>query len=77
MQTIVKRRQYRKLVETNKRDLGFRVKGRKVPEERIDAWMKRYKVPQDEPFHVEGSSGELALASHFVLGAHAVCKQKA
>jgi len=47
MKAIVRMRQQRKLVETNKRELGFKVRGNLVEPEKIDRWMKRNEIPED------------------------------
>jgi hypothetical protein len=44
MKAIVRKRQKRKLVETNKGELVFDVRGRQVEPEKIERWMKRHDV---------------------------------
>jgi hypothetical protein len=44
MKAIVRNRQQRRLVETDKRDLKFRVRGHEVEPQKIERWMKRYDV---------------------------------
>ncbi|KAF2736992.1 hypothetical protein EJ04DRAFT_395129, partial [Polyplosphaeria fusca] len=44
MEAIVRKRQKRKLVETNKRPLVFDVRGSQVEPHKIERWMKRHDV---------------------------------
>jgi hypothetical protein len=44
MQAIVRKRQERKLVETDKRQLVFKVRGSEVELQKIERWMKRHNV---------------------------------
>ena len=44
MQAIVRKRQRRKLVESNKAELVFEVRGSVVPPQKIERWMKRNDV---------------------------------
>ncbi|RAR02066.1 TPR-like protein [Stemphylium lycopersici] len=44
MQAIVRKRQKRKLVETQKEDLVFEVRGSEVEPSKIERWMKRHRV---------------------------------
>jgi hypothetical protein len=44
MKSIVRKRQQRKLVEVNKGDLIFRVRGHEVEPQNIVRWMKRHDV---------------------------------
>jgi hypothetical protein len=44
MQAIVRKRQRRKLVETNKAELVFEVRDSVVPPQKIERWMKRNDV---------------------------------
>jgi hypothetical protein len=44
MKAIVRKRQQRRLIENDKRDLAFSVRGMEVDVEKIDRWMKRNKV---------------------------------
>ncbi|KAJ4329557.1 hypothetical protein N0V87_010753 [Didymella glomerata] len=44
MQAIVRKRQKRKLVETDKGQLVFKVRGSKVEQQKIERWMKRHDV---------------------------------
>jgi hypothetical protein len=47
MEVIVKKRQQRKLVETDKGELNFRIRGSEVLTEKIDRWMKRKGISED------------------------------
>ena len=47
MKAIVRKRQQRKIVETNRRELVFRLRGNVVDPEKINRWMKRNDVPED------------------------------
>jgi hypothetical protein len=47
MRAIVKKRQERKLVDVNKGELIFQVRGHQVEPQKIDRWMKRNNVPKD------------------------------
>jgi hypothetical protein len=44
MQAIVRKRQRRKLIETNKAELVFEVRDSIVPLQKIERWMKRNEV---------------------------------
>ena len=46
MKAIIKKRQKRKFVETNKGELSFVVRGNAVDSKKIDRWMKRNKVSE-------------------------------
>jgi hypothetical protein len=46
MKAIVRKRQYRKFVETNKGDLIFRVRGTEVPVTKIDRWMQSHGIQE-------------------------------
>jgi len=46
MKAIVRKRQQRKLVETDKRELVFQVRGNVVEPGKIDRWMKRNGVAE-------------------------------
>ncbi|KAF2192654.1 TPR-like protein [Zopfia rhizophila CBS 207.26] len=46
MRAIVKKRQQRKVIEVNKSELVFQVRGYEVEPQRIDRWMKRHEVPE-------------------------------
>ena len=46
MKAIVKKRQKRKLLETNKGELSFVVRGNAVEPKKIDRWMKRNEIPE-------------------------------
>jgi hypothetical protein len=54
MQAIVRKRQKRKLVETDKRQLAFEVRGSEVELQKIERWMKRHDVA--DSFLYESSS---------------------
>ena len=47
MKVIVRKRQRRKLVETEKGELGFRLRGNAVRAEKIDRWMKKNGIAED------------------------------
>jgi len=47
MEAIVRKRQRRKLVETEKGELAFRLRGNTVQPEKIDRWMKRNGIAED------------------------------
>ena len=44
MKAIVRKRQKRKLVETDKRELIFEVRNHQVESQKIERWMKRHGV---------------------------------
>jgi hypothetical protein len=50
MKYIVKRRQERRLVEVDKPELAFRVRGTEVEPANIDRWMKRNGVSDSMPY---------------------------
>jgi hypothetical protein len=47
MEAIVVKRQRRRLVETHKRDLAFKVRGEAVLPGKIDRWMERNNIAAD------------------------------
>jgi hypothetical protein len=47
MKAIVRKKQQRKLVETDKGGLNFRLRGNLVESEKIDRWMKRNGIPEE------------------------------
>jgi len=47
MKAIVRKRQQRRLVETEKGDLAFQIRGNVVEPEKIDRWMKRNMVAEN------------------------------
>jgi hypothetical protein len=46
MEAIVRKRQTRKLVETDKGQLVFEVRGSQVEPHKIERWMKRHEVAE-------------------------------
>jgi len=50
MSAIVRKRQHRKVFETGKGKLKFRIRGNEVPVEKIDRWMCRNGVPEDQAY---------------------------
>ncbi|KAF2189775.1 hypothetical protein K469DRAFT_625736 [Zopfia rhizophila CBS 207.26] len=46
MRAIVRKRQQRKVIEANKGELVFQVRGYEVEPQKIDRWMKRHEVPE-------------------------------
>jgi hypothetical protein len=46
----VRKRQQRKLVEPNKRELVFAVRENIVGPEKVDRWMRRNKIPETIPY---------------------------
>jgi len=46
MKAIVRKRQQRKLVESNKGELAFIVRGNIVEPKKVDRWMKRNEIPE-------------------------------
>ncbi|KAH7124434.1 hypothetical protein EDB81DRAFT_664786 [Dactylonectria macrodidyma] len=47
MTAIVRKRQQRKLVEVDKGELNFTVRGSTVESQKIDRWMNRHRVPEN------------------------------
>jgi hypothetical protein len=60
MMAIVRRWQQRKLVETDRGTLGFKVRDRPVEAEKILRWMRTYNVPEDELYAPSPSAREFA-----------------
>jgi hypothetical protein len=58
MEVIVKKNQNRKLVETDKRGYKFRIRGSKVPAEKIDRWMTRKGISKDVVYAPSPAAGE-------------------
>jgi hypothetical protein len=54
----VKRRQWRKLKESDKEMLKFRVRGKEVETPKIERWMKRYNVLDNRLYAPNHSIGE-------------------
>jgi hypothetical protein len=50
MRAIVRKRQQRKLVEPNKRELVFAIRENIVEPEKVDRWMRRNKIPETIPY---------------------------
>ena len=47
MEAIVRKRQRRKLMETEKGELAFRLRGNAVQAEKITRWMKKNGIAED------------------------------
>jgi hypothetical protein len=61
MKVIVQKRQRRKLVEDEKRDLVFRVRGSIVEPEKIDRWMKRRGLAENQLYSPSSGAGKDAV----------------
>lgn len=61
MKAIVRKRQRRKLVDRSKRTLTFTVRGNEVDEQKIDRWMKRNGIPEDELYTHSPAACKLVL----------------
>ena len=48
MKAIVRKRQHRRLVEGRKAELVFRVRGKEVDAQKIDRWMKRHGISENQ-----------------------------
>lgn len=57
MKAIVRKRQRRKLVEIDKNELIFEVRGVRVDHHKVDRWMKRNKVPESFLFFPQPAAG--------------------
>lgn len=72
MESIVAKRQRRRLVEVEKRDLRFKVRGKEVPSPKIDGWMKRHDVPESALYAQSPPARELItgpeLDHHRLIG---------
>jgi hypothetical protein len=66
-QVIVRKTQRRKLLEPEKRPLGFRVRGVAVEPENVDRWMKRHGIAENEIYSPGPSVGKLLLV-YFLFG---------
>jgi len=62
MKAIVRKRQQRRLAETDKGDLIFRVRGSVVESGKIDRWMKRNGVTESMPY----AASPAACKSHML-----------
>jgi hypothetical protein len=60
MEAIVRHRQRRRLLENNKRDLKFRVRGFEVPSQKIERWMKKRGITADMPYAPNSPTCKLA-----------------
>jgi hypothetical protein len=58
MKGIIRKRQRRNLVEVEKKPLEFSVRGRKVEDQKIDRFMKRYGIPQSLLYSPKSIAGE-------------------
>jgi hypothetical protein len=68
MEVMVKKRQRRKLVETDKGELNFRVRGSEVPAEKIERWMKRKGISEDVVYAPSPAAGKrLNIACSIIL----------
>jgi hypothetical protein len=63
MKAIVRKRQRRRIVEAGKGELKFRVRGNEVSAEKIDRWMNRNHVPEDEVYSPSSIAGGLVIDS--------------
>ena len=63
MEAIVRKRQRRKLVEIEKGELGFRVRGNTVQAEKIDRWMKRNGIAEDDLYAPSPAAGKQPFLS--------------
>jgi hypothetical protein len=50
MKAIVRKRQKRRLIETDKGEPALKVRGSVVEPEKIDRWMKRNRVSESVPY---------------------------
>lgn len=66
MKAIVRKRQKRKLVEIDKGELAFKVRGRSVEPEKIDRWMKRNGVTDTMIYAPSPSACKRASISPFL-----------
>ena len=48
MKSIVKKRQKRKIIEDDKAELMFSVRGNELDSTKIDRWMREHNVDEDE-----------------------------
>jgi hypothetical protein len=64
MQAIVRKRQKRKLVETDKGQLAFEVRGSEVELRKIERWMKRHDVVESALYAPSPAARQLTRASH-------------
>ena len=60
MRAIVRKRQQRKLVEFNKGELSFKVRGKKVKPQKVDRWMKRNEIPESVLYAPSSAACKLA-----------------
>lgn len=65
MKAIVRRRQQRALVETDKADLTFRVRGLEVEPQKIERWMKRHAVIESMVYAPSPAARELVSAVYW------------
>jgi hypothetical protein len=49
MKAIVRKRQKRKLIDTNKPELRFKVREKVVDSKKVDRWIKRNNLPENDP----------------------------
>ncbi len=60
MQAIVRKRQRRKLVETNKPELAFKVRDSPVQPQKIERWMKNHHVVESALYAPSPAACKLA-----------------
>lgn len=58
MKAIVRKQQHRRLVQPEKRDLHFVLRGRHVPQEKIDRFMKREGITDDDLYAPESGGSK-------------------
>jgi hypothetical protein len=66
MNAIVRKRQRRRLIETDKGELVFKVRGSVVESEKIDRWMKRNRVSESVPYAASPAACREPYTSTFV-----------
>lgn len=62
MEAIVQKSQRRKLLEPEKNDLAFKIRGIPVPPPKIYRWMKENGVPVDSLNHSQNEAAGKSLA---------------
>jgi hypothetical protein len=58
MKAIVRKRQHRRIIETSKKELNFRIRGDTVPPQKIDRWIKSYGISEHVVYAPSPAAGE-------------------
>lgn len=66
MQAIVRKRQYRNLVERDKSCLNFQVRNRDVEQHKIQRWMRVKSISEQELYYPSPAAGMLDIPGDLI-----------